>query len=147
MFDKISTALMTLLSANALIQSFYNYEASKMEGFPSLTLTPSANENAYATTTENRRVYAYVVRIYVERGSGSAAEAQCEDTMRELVDTVLDDLDKSYNITSIAGQSGYTFLFMNATPSQWGYVGRENEMRVAEITIQLHFDIDVTLIT
>lgn len=147
MFDKISTALLDLLKANTLLQSCYKYEASNLDGFPALTLTPSANENEYSTTTENRRVYAFVVRLYVERGSGADAEDTCERTMRQLVDTVLDDLDKSYNITTISLQTGYTFLFMNATPSIWGYVGKENEMRVAEIKVQLHFDIDVNLIT
>lgn len=147
MFDKISTSLFTLLKANSLLQSCYNYEASKLEGFPALTLTPSSNENEYATTTENRRVYAFVIRLYVERGSDPTGENSCENTMRELVDTVLDDLDKNHSDLVIDSETGYTFLMMRAAPSQWGYAGRENEMRVAEIRVQLHYDIDTTLIT
>lgn len=146
MFDKISTALFNLLKANTLIQSCYNYEASKLEGFPALTLTPSANENEYTTTTENHRVYAFVVRLYVERGSSPLEENTCERTMRQLVDTVLDDIDKSYNL-SIDSQTGYIFIRINASPSQWGYAGRENTMRVAEIKVQVHYHIDTTLIT
>lgn len=149
MFDKISTAIMSLLTSLSGIQSFYNYEASNIQGFPALTLTPSANESEYSTTTENRRVYAFMVRLYVARGSGNDAEQTCENTMRELVDNVLDRLDKNHSLSGITleTQTGYTFLFMSATPSQWGYAGRENEMRVAEIRFRIHFDVDTTLIS
>lgn len=140
---------MTLLSSLTKIQSFYNVEATNLEGFPALTLTPSANDSDYATTTENRRVYAFMIRLYVERGSGTTAERTAESTMRDLVDSVLDRLDKNYYLSgvTIGTQTGYTFLYMGATPSRWGYSGRENEMRVAEIGVKLYFDIDTTLIS
>ena len=149
MFDKISQALFDLIKGptpNTLIQSSYQYEASALDGFPALTLTPSANESDYSTTTENRRVYAFMIRLYVERGSDATAESTCEKTMRKLVDTVLDTIDKNYRTISIDSQTGYTFLFMHAAPSQWGYSGRENQMRVAEIRVRLEFDVDTTMI-
>ena len=150
MFDKISSSLFDLLKGptpNSLIQSAYQYEASLLEGFPALTLTPSANESDYSTTTENRRVYSFVVRLYVERGSGSTAESACENTMRELVDTVLDSIDKNYRNLAVDTQTGYTFLFMHAAPSTWGYAGRENQMRVAEIRVRVEYDVDTTMIS
>lgn len=152
MFDKISTALFNLLKGptpNTLVQSSYQFEASSIEGFPALTLTPAANESAYSTTTENRRVYAFMVRLYVERPSGNANEEACENTMRELVDTVLDTVDKNHMTLgqSVAAQTGYTYLFMHAAPSQWGYAGAANALRVAEILVRVEMDIDVNLIT
>lgn len=149
MFEQVSQALLSILSDLPKVQKQYAYEASNLEGFPALTLTPSANESSYSTTTENRRTYAFVIRLYVARGSSDAAERQCEETMRDLVDSVLDRLDKNYYLedTTIPSQTGYTFLYMNSAPSVWGYAGRENEMRVATILVQLHFDIDTTLIT
>ena len=146
MFDKISTSLKSLLSLSG-IQSVYDFEASNFEGFPTLTLTPAANESAYSTTTENRRVYAFTARVYVERGSTNADQATCENTLRELVDTVLDAIDKNHSTLSIASQTGYTFLFMHAAPSQWGYAGGANQYRVAEVLIKVEFDIDVNLIS
>lgn len=146
MFDKISNSLLALL-ANSKIQSSYDYEASSLEGFPALTLTPASNENAYATTTENRRVYAFTVRIYVLRPSTPAGERATENTIRELVDSVLDTIDKNHSTLSVASQTGYTFLFMRAAPSQWGYAGRENQMRAAEIQVRVEYDIDTTLIS
>lgn len=145
MFDKISKALMALFESNVGIETRYPYEATEIKGFPALTLTPSANENEYSTTTENRRVYAFVLRLYVERSSSEPEVA--EQTMRQLVDSVLDTIDRNYTLSGLQTQTGYTFLLMNAAPSVWGYAGRENDMRVAEIKIQLHFDIDTTQIT
>lgn len=147
MFDKVSNALLTLLSANTLIQSKYDFEASKLEGFPALTITPSESENEYSTTTENRRVYSFVVRLYVERSSGNNAEQTTEKTMRQLVDTVLDTIDKNHSSLNAASQTGYTFLMIRATPSRWGYAGRDNVMRVAEVRISVEYDVDTNLIT
>lgn len=146
MFEKISTALIDLLKTNTKIQSFYNFEASNLEGYPALTITPSGNENQYSTTTENSRVYPFMVRLYVERGSGNDAERTCESTMRDLVDTVTDKIDRNFNLSTILAQTGYTFLMISAAPSAWGYAGRENNLRVAEIIVRVHYDIDTTLV-
>jgi hypothetical protein len=147
MFEKVSNALKTILSTNSLIQNVSDYEASKLEGFPAMTITPAANENAYNSTSENRRVYAYMVRLYVIRNSGADEESECEKTMRLLVDTVLDTIDKNHSALNVASQTGYTFLFMHAAPSQWGYAGAANEMRVAEIQVRVEYDVDVNLIS
>lgn len=140
---------MSILSNLSKIQSMYNYEASELDGTPALTLTPSANESEYSTTSENTRIYAFVIRLYVARGSGKSAEDECENTMREMVDDVLDRLDRNYYLrdTTVPTGTGYAFLGMSASPSQWGYAGRENQHRVAEIKVQLRFNIDTTLIS
>lgn len=147
MYEKISIALINLLKVNSLIQSFYDFESSEIEGYPALTLTPAANENDYSTTTENRRIYAFIARIYVLRPSGKEKEGITEKTLRTLVDSVLDTIDKNHSSLNATAQTGYTFLFMKAAPSVWGYAGRENEMRVAEVQISVEYDIDTTLIT
>lgn len=147
MWEKISTKLNSIISANTLLQSVYTYEASNLEGSPACTIIPSANENAYSTTIENRRVYAFVVRLYIDRLSGNTTENTTETAMRQLVDTVLDDLDKNHQLSGLETQSGYTFLFMSASPSVWGYAGRENNLRVAEIVVRCHFAIDVNVIS
>lgn len=147
MFDQTSTALLNILEANSLIGNAYNFEAAEFDGDPSVTLTPSANENAYDTTTENRRVYAFNLRIYKVRATGEDAESKTEAAMRELVDSVLDDLDKNHRLPALEQKTGYTYLLMSAAPSQWGYAGRENMYRVAEIIVRVHFDVDVNLIS
>lgn len=136
-----------ILDQNSLVAEGYDYERTQLEATPVYTLTPSVNESDYVTTTENRRVYAFMLRLFVERQSGSDEEKTAEDAMRELVDSVLDDLDKNHRLSGMDTKTGYQYLYMEAAPSVWGYAGRESEYRVAEIIIRLHFDIDVNVVT
>jgi hypothetical protein len=147
MWDQVSTAVLNILKANDLLANAYNFEAAEFDGDPVATLTPSANENDYATTTENRRTYGFNLRVYKGRLTGEDAESKTEAAMRELVDSVLDDLDKNHRLSAIDSKVGYTFLYLEAAPSQWGYSGRENVYRVAEIIVKVHFAVDVNLIT
>jgi len=147
MWDLLSEAIKTILEDNDLISNTYSYEASDISGTPIATLTPSANEADYATTTENTRVYAFMLRLYVDRKSGEEGEAVAEEALRELVDTVLDDLDKNHRLNALGTKTGYDFLFLEAAPSLWGYAGRENEYRVSEIIVRTHFCVDINLIS
>ena len=63
MWDKLTEKLKSILEANNLIQNVYSFEASDISGTPVATITPSANESDYTTTTENTRVYAYMLRL------------------------------------------------------------------------------------
>jgi len=147
MWEILTTKLKDILEANSLIQNTYSYEASDLSGTPVATLTPSANESDYATTTENTRIYAFMLRLYIGRLSGADAEQKSEEAMRQLVDDVLDDFDKSHRLIGLGSKTGYTFLFLEASPSLWGYVGRDNETRVAEIIIRSHFAVDINQIS
>jgi len=147
MWDKLTEKLKSILETNVLIQNTYTYEASDISGTPVATITPSANESDYTTTTENTRIYAYMLRLYVDRKSGADNEYQSEMAMKELVDSVLDDLDKNHRLSGLSTKTGYTYLFLEASPSVWGYAGRENEYRVAEIIIRSHFSVDINQIT
>lgn len=147
MWDQISTAILNVLNANDLISNAYDFEAAEFDADPVATLVPSANENDYATTTENRRTYAFTLRIFKTRLTGENPESTTEAAMRQLVDSVMDDLDKNHRISTLESKAGYTFLFLEAAPSQWGYAGRENVYRVAEIIVKVHFSVDVNVIT
>lgn len=147
MFDKISKKLISILIANAKIQSVYNFEASNFEGSPCATLVPSSNESEYHSTTENERVYGFTLRLYGIRKSGNSEELSAEAAMRELVDTVINNLDSNHRLPGLETQAGYTYLWMEAAPSRWGYAGAENNYRVAEISVAVHFSVDVTVVT
>jgi hypothetical protein len=145
MFKLVIEKLLALFQANALLQQVYTYERADPTGTPFATITPAANESAYETTTQNRRTYGFLIRLFVER-KGQSEEGAADAAMRDLVDSVLDDLDSNWNLSGLGTKTGYTFLFMEAAPSAWGYVGRENEYRVADIVVRVHFSVDVNLI-
>ena len=146
MWEKLSAKIISILDANTLLENQYNYEKQKPDGIPFATLTPSSNESEYDTTTEDKRVYAFTLRLYNER-SGQIKPENAETAMRELVDSVLDDLDKNWQLTGLESETGYTFLLMEAAPSSWGYIEEPAQYRVAEIVIRCHFSIDINLIS
>lgn len=146
MWTILLNKLKTLLDSNTLIQETYDYEMEGFKGSPVATITPSDNASEYSSTKENRRIYAFTIRLFVMRG-GAITNQKCDSTMRNLTDSVLDDLDKNWNLSGISNPTGYQFLLLKAMPSQWGYAGREMEYRVAEIKIQCVVDVDTTLIT
>lgn len=142
MFEAIIQKLKTILEANTLLQKVYIYETAESSGIPFATITPSANESDYHSTTENRRTYAFNIRLFVDR-TGSKQAGQAELAMRELVDSVLDDLDSNYTLSGTTPKAGYTLLRSFASPSQWGYAGSTTEYRVAEIKVQAVVLVDV----
>ena len=142
MFENLLQKIKTLLETNDLLQRVYDYETSESDGFPFATITPSANESDYASTTENRRTYAFNIRLFAER-AGQTSAGPADLAMRELVDSTLDLLDSNYTLSGTTAKTGYTVMFSRATPSIWGYAGGKMEYRVAEIKIQVIVLVDV----
>lgn len=145
MLRNLVAKLKSILDGVAELQQVYPYEREDPTGTPFATITPASNANDYATTTENRRVYAFTIRLFVER-KGQTTVEDCEETMRDLIDVVLDVFDSNHRLPGLQLPVGYTYLLMEAAPSVWGYVGRENEYRTAEISLRVHFSVDVNLV-
>lgn len=145
MIGNLASKLKSIVDSVDKVQTSYLFEREGAEGTPFATITPSANENAYRTTTENERVYAFDIRLFVER-KGQSTPDSSESAMRGLVDDVLDALDRNWDLPNLTARTGYTYLYMEAAPSVWGYSGAENEFRVAEIRVRCHFSVDVNLI-
>ena len=145
MFTVILNKIGTILTDNVLIQEVFKYEIESFTGDPVAIVIPSNNSNDYDTTQENIRIYAYTIRLFVNRTVRSKEKA--DEVLRNLVDSVIDDLDKDYTFSGISNPTGYTFINTFAMPSVWGYVGREDEYRVAEISVQCRVSVDVTNIS
>lgn len=145
MFSIILEKIKTILEANELIQETFVFEVEKFNGTPSATIVPSSNESDYNTTDENMRIYAYNITLFVNRSKKSKKDA--DRILRNLVDSVIDDFDKDYTFSGIENPTGYTFINTFATPSLWGYSGREDEFRVCEISIRCRVSIDLNAIS
>lgn len=139
--------LASLLEANVLIKETHKWEVEEFKGDPACTITPSDNESEYNTTEENVRIYAFNVRLYVNRTivpAGKDPKSDADRKLRNLVDSVLDDFDKDYILTGIVNPTGYTFINLFALPSVWGYAGREDNFRVSEIIIRCRVSVDLS---
>lgn len=153
MWQLLKNKLVAMLNANTLIQQVYDYEVAEFTADPVATVTASANESDYRTTTANRRIYAFQIMLWVKRAGDYRDDDEAEDVLTDLVDSVLDDFDRYYTLgtgspgAALAMPTGYTMLKVEATPSAWFYSNRETLYRGAQIDLKIHIDVDVTLIS
>lgn len=131
-----------ILKANDLIQEVYAYEVEEFKGDPVAVVVPSGNESDYSTLSSNKRIYSFSVKLYLTRTS--RPKEQADAALRDLVSSVLDAFDRDYTFAGLVTPQGYTMINVAALPSAWGYSGREDEFRVAEIVIKCRVDVDVT---
>jgi len=147
MWGKIIEKIKSILDANGLIQETYDYEEIKFEGQPSAVVVPSDNTGDYTSNIDNERVYGLNVFLFVARGENYYTDKECDRVMRNLVDSVLDDFDKSWQLDGLELTTGYSMLYMEAAPSAWGYADREMAYRMAQIDLKIHLNVDVNQIT
>lgn len=145
MFTILLNKITSILSDNDKISAVFNYEAEQFNEDPTAVVTVSGNESDYSTTKENERIYAFNLKLFVSRSDREAKES--DRVLRDLVDSVLDDFDKDYYFVGLEVPTGYTMINVFATPSSWGYSGREDEFRVAEVAIKCRVSVDVTNIS
>lgn len=114
------------------------YEPTNLQGIeydPFCTVTASDNASDYGNTAENKRRYAFIVRIYLERNTRGASES--ESALTTIVDAMLDAFDQDFTLTGSA-------LMVEATPSRWEYAQGTKEYRVATINIRAMVWFDTT---
>lgn len=119
-------ALTSYFSATSVFD--HEPELSEITEDPFVVVVPSGNENDYASTSENKRTYAFKIMIYVEHGKARDNNSS-EDLLALIVDDVINALDQNYTLDG-------EVLFSRAAPSRWGYVESTKEYRVAEINLQ-----------
>ena len=149
MWENIIQKLKTLIGEIDGIYEIFTYEAEKFNGSPSCTITPAENESDYSTNEENTRIYAFNIRLFVNREnapSGQVSEIWADKLLRGLCDEILNKLDKNYSLSGIENTTGNTFINLAATPSVWGYSLREQEYRSCEINVRARVRVDVNLI-
>lgn len=149
MFTTLINKITDILKANTLIQEVYNYEAEQFGGDPVAIVSPSNNESAYSSNQNNHRVYAFNIKLFVVRNSEAVNRKpiDADRILRNLIDSIIDDFDKDYTFANLTTPLGYTMINVFAVPSQWGYAGREDEYRVAEILLRCRVAVDVTAIS
>ena len=153
MWQNLKNKIVAILQANNLLQEVYDYEIESFNGDPAATLTPSTNESDYRSTSENRRIYAFDLQLWVKRGKPTNSK-KAEDTLTDLVDSVLDDFDRYFTLSqgspgTLTLPTGYLIVRVQATPSSWFYVMREPGVwyRVAQVALSVEVDVNVTQIT
>lgn len=148
-FQVVNDKIKTLLDAVTRIQAVYEYPTEEFDGFPSATVTPSENASDFETTTENTRMYGYIIRLFQDIPTaaidGEEPLPYAFRVLRQTTDDVLDKFDKDPTLSGISMPTGYTMLYLSATPSSWGaVVGLDKKIIMSEIVVTAKVSFDIT---
>lgn len=131
MFATFRTAIKAILDARKgsgqPLVEVYDYHATQFAGYPSATFEPSDIVSDFETNVQNLRQYVFRITIHqeIEAKGRSAAIA----TVIGIVDTLIDDFDKS---ESLDGEAD----FVHAVPMEMGFYGNEKKQTMyAELKI------------
>lgn len=119
-FSSISAAIKNIVGAVQLggqpafnADSQFEFPANQFPHFPGFTVVPDNVDSRYSTVAQNTRNYAFRVNIYYTLDDESDTALQASwDMMRELVDAVMDALDKSIDLNNTAD-------FILPVPGEW----------------------------
>lgn len=113
--------------------------------YPASEITPSGHENGYDTTSENKRIFEWKVRLFYEIHDGGIENAIL--AMEELVDNVVDLFDQENEqgedrIVGVNMPARYTFINIQATPGQW-FKTEDEQLLFVELTVRIVVTVDV----
>lgn len=154
MWVQLTNKLKSMIQTLTLLQSgsVYDYEIEEFGKLPAVTIIPSPDEADYRTTSDNERIYAFAVQVWVDR-SAPRSPVDAENALRDIVDALQRMFDKYYTLNAsspgaaLVVPTGYTMVMVEAAPSQWFYSQREKFYRGAEIKVKIRVDVNVTLIS
>jgi hypothetical protein len=130
MFSTIRAAIISKINNDLeKIQVAYASDRATFSGFPAAVVSPSDNEADYASTSNDKRTYAFKVRVYYpikDEADYDAAETALEEALDEMLDAF-----------STRGALGSACEWVHPVPSVWQYEERgEGIYRMAELTLR-----------
>jgi hypothetical protein len=128
------------------IQEVSDTPKLSFDGYPAACVIPSESESDYETTSENERVYAFLVRIFYTTKDTTVAIAM--GALEECLDDVIDAFDQqdkktTGRILGISLPAKYTYLAISATPSVVGELP-DQQLLMGEVKVKIRVSYDAT---
>lgn len=130
MFSTIRVKIKEKLLEMTTLQSVYLTNTSKFsDGFPVAVISPSENQTDYGSTSKDKRVFVFKVRLYYPITSQDNQETE-ELALEKVVDEVILAFNRR-NLLDPACD------WVEPIPSVWEYEERDGSVyRVGEITLR-----------
>lgn len=144
----IKNLIITTINGLSSTQSVYGYRELNPSGWPAVWVTTSDMQGAFATTAENRRVYAYEVVTLWPLGEdfekdGTPREEYAENTLATVVDQMINIVDDRAFLATINtfGSGDTVGLFVEAADASWGEVDfQKGKAKAVRVTLLVHTD-------
>jgi len=133
MWNELSAAIVDVIQTSNEVDSdqVFDYAKSKMDHYPTITVTPLDNSDTYfADTSRDGRTYNFAIRVYQERME------QGEEASERIMRTIVDDLISKFDNDIYLGSTLQGRGFCRPIPSVWQFVqGEQVNTRMAEIIL------------
>ena len=132
------------ISALSSVEEVYTFDKLPLEGYPAVIIKYGSMDGEFATTSENRRVYNYSVKVLVPIGKILTDIADdrlqwAEEAVGQVVEQIANDLDTNFEL----GQFNANVLYVRALDvlyTEYSYEG--GYAKGAELTIEVATDYD-----
>ena len=145
----IKSLLVSKINALSSTQAVYSYSELNPSGWPCVWVKTADLQGTFATTAENRRIYAYNVTCLLTLGEdfikdGTPREEYAENILATVVDDIINAVDDVAFITqlnAIYSAGDTTVLFVEAADAQWGEVDMQSgKAKAIQVTLMIHTD-------
>lgn len=146
----IKSLLVSKINALSSTQAVYSYSELNPSGWPCVWVKTADLQGTFATTAENRRIYAYNVTCLLTLGEdfikdGSVQrEEYAENVLAGVTDDIINAVDDVAFITqlnNIYSAGDTTVLFVEAADAQWGEVDMQSgKAKAVQVTLMIHTD-------
>ena len=121
--------ILSWLIATTSLKAVHNYDVKTSDVFPYATITVADGENDFYDTSENQMSSTYSIIIFNENKNIMLSES----VMRELVDSILVELNKKTNL-----QLSWTVNFIRVPTINWGWSTTNESMRICELIVEVN---------
>lgn len=136
---KLKQLVQTCLSVQAV------YGAVKLnhkDGWPVVFISPANMDGEFSSTSENSRVYAFLLRIWFPLGQDFPNPPQTgdrEEYAEDVIATVIDEIINAVDTDFTLSDPDPTVLYVNASDVEWGYADYEGgEARAAQLSLRVY---------
>lgn len=146
----VKDLLTNKIAALSTVQAVYGYEELNPSGWPCVWVRPSNLEGTFATSVENKRVYAYKVTAILPLGedfikdSSVQREEYAENVLGDVVDQIINYVDDTTfiaQLNAIYSAGDNTVLYVDAADAQWGEIDmQKGKAKAIQVSLLINTD-------
>ena len=143
-YTQLKDRLKTKLDGISKIQQVSGFPQLNFTGYPAAVVVPSDQDSDYETTTENERVYAFIISVFQETKKTGLETAL--DALYDLIDDISDSFDQDQQLTddgTLSLASRYTIIAVEPVRGPWELLEDANLLKV-DLMIRIRVSVDIT---
>ena len=139
-FTTLKNKILSLLQTVTKLENnnIFDYPKAEVNGYPAAIFYPAEGSVDYETTSEDERVYAWVIEIHYEYDIGGISNAL--NALYDCVDDVLDKFSTNRMLTGISMPASTVLIGVEPVSAGWGELPNK-KILVATINLKIRVSV------